>query len=61
VATTELTIALALPPPVTARSTYNFVAASVFAVGVAKLVIFYEFILTELVGAVIESRVVVAK
>jgi hypothetical protein len=53
--------ALLVLTPAIAESTYAFVTPSVDNVGVAKLVIFYEFILTELVGAVIELSVVVAK
>jgi hypothetical protein len=37
----------------TLESTYNLVAASVFTVGVAKLVILYKFIERSLLGVVI--------
>ena len=42
----------------TALSTYALVAPSVELVGVARLTIFYEFILREDVGAVIALRAV---
>ncbi len=53
-------VANEIPPP-PCESTYNLVAASVFKVGVARLVIFYELRLTDVVGAVIALRAVVFK
>ena len=53
-------LAPALTPEI-AVSTYSFVVASVFEVGVARLIIFYEFRDKDPVGAVILFKTVVPR